>query len=143
LAAAGLDIRRGRPRGRRPAEHGAAIRLYKRGRSLKSVGERLGLTALQVARILERYGVARRPAGAALFVFGMTPAGRRRFAVRLRDQRVRAGLTQAELCTFADIRRVTLSALESARQAPTRRTVLSLARALGVHPGDLLPTDAA
>jgi len=129
LAAAGVAIRRGGRRGRRPAAHDRAIRFYRRGLSLKEVGERVHLSARQVATILERYGVARRPARAALFVFDMTKANRKRFAVRLRSLRMRRGFTQDELCTRASIRQVTLSALENGQTAPTRRTAMNLARA--------------
>ena len=63
----------------------------------------------------------------------------------IRDHRVQAGLTQAELAQRAGIGRPHLNHIEGGRKNPTVVVLVHLAQSLGVPPGDLLPsvTEAA
>jgi transcriptional regulator with XRE-family HTH domain len=54
------------------------------------------------------------------------------FALRLKQLREAAGLTQGELAAQVGISRVTLARFESGAHAPSWPTVLDLADALGV-----------
>jgi transcriptional regulator with XRE-family HTH domain len=56
----------------------------------------------------------------------------------LREVRAARGLSQGELAARAGLGRPTVSRLERGHQAPTSRTLASLARALGVAPEELL-----
>jgi DNA-binding XRE family transcriptional regulator len=103
------------------------------------VARKLGLTPDRVARVLQKHGVARRPAGPALFVHGLTQADQQQLAARLRATRLAAGFTQDDLSERSGITQVTISALETGRQCPTRRTLLGLAQALQVPVKELLP----
>ena len=48
----------------------------------------------------------------------------------LRDIRMRAGLTQAELALRSGVRQATISAIENGRSRPHRGTLLAIAQAL-------------
>jgi len=56
----------------------------------------------------------------------------------IREHRVRAGLTQAELAHRAGIGRPHLNHIEGGRKNPTVVVLVHLAASLGVAPGDLL-----
>jgi transcriptional regulator with XRE-family HTH domain len=56
----------------------------------------------------------------------------------IRDHRVQAGLTQAELAQRAGIGRPHLNHIECGRKNPTVVVLVHLAESLGVAPGDLL-----
>jgi DNA-binding XRE family transcriptional regulator len=58
----------------------------------------------------------------------------------IRDHRLQAGLTQAELAQRAGIGRPHLNHIEGGRKNPTVVVLVHLARSLGVAPGDLLPS---
>jgi transcriptional regulator with XRE-family HTH domain len=60
------------------------------------------------------------------------------FVARLRAQRLRHGLTQAELAERAGLTQVTISKLESGRQAARPGTLRKLARALHIRIPDLI-----
>jgi DNA-binding XRE family transcriptional regulator len=64
--------------------------------------------------------------------------GRARLGERIRQLRQRAGWTQEELAERAGIGRVTLSRLEGGDRSPRYRTLVALAKALGVSVTDLL-----
>ncbi len=64
--------------------------------------------------------------------------GQAQLGERIRQFRQRAGLTQEELTKRAGIGRVTLSRLESGDHSPRYRTLVALAKALGVSVTDLL-----
>ncbi|GEM_PF-4176106 len=57
--------------------------------------------------------------------------------MKLRDARVQAFLTQAELAEKADVSIATVSAIERGVERPTVRTARKLAKALGVRPQEL------
>lgn len=56
----------------------------------------------------------------------------------VRECRIRAGLTQAELAQRAGIGRPHLNHIEGGRKNPTVVVLVHLARSLGVAPGELL-----
>jgi DNA-binding XRE family transcriptional regulator len=56
----------------------------------------------------------------------------------IRDHRLQAGLTQAELAQRAGIGRPHLNHIEGGRKNPTVVVLVHLAHSLGVAPGDLL-----
>ena len=56
----------------------------------------------------------------------------------IRDHRLQAGLTQAELAQRSGIGRPHLNHIEGGRKSPTVVVLVHLARSLGVPPGDLL-----
>jgi transcriptional regulator with XRE-family HTH domain len=56
----------------------------------------------------------------------------------IREHRVQAGLTQAELAQRAGIGRPHLNHIERGRKNPTVVVLVQLAASLGVAPGDLL-----
>lgn len=56
----------------------------------------------------------------------------------IREHRVRAGLTQAELAARAGIGRPHLNHIEGGRKNPTVVVLVHLAHSLGVAPGELL-----
>jgi DNA-binding XRE family transcriptional regulator len=56
----------------------------------------------------------------------------------IREHRVQAGLTQAELAQRAGIGRPHLNHIEGGRKNPTVVVLVHLASSLGVTPGDLL-----
>ncbi len=56
----------------------------------------------------------------------------------IREHRVRAGLTQAELAQRAGIGRPHLNHIEGGRKNPTVVVLVHLAQGLGVSPGELL-----
>ncbi len=64
--------------------------------------------------------------------------GRAHLGERIRRFRQRVGWTQEELAKRAGMGRVTLSRLESGDQSPRYRTLVALAKALGVSVSDLL-----
>ena len=61
-----------------------------------------------------------------------------RFAQTLRVHRVRAELSQERLGFRAGLHRTEISLLERGERDPRLSTVVRVARALGVTPGDLL-----
>lgn len=61
-----------------------------------------------------------------------------RFATNLRRARLSADLSQEALAAEAGMHRTALSRLETCERAPEFRTLLRLARALGVTPASLL-----
>jgi len=61
-----------------------------------------------------------------------------RFAANLRRARLGAALSQEALAAQAGMHRTALSRLETCERAPEFRTLLRLARALGVTPASLL-----
>jgi transcriptional regulator with XRE-family HTH domain len=66
----------------------------------------------------------------------------RRFAARLRERRLAAGLTQADLAAAAGLTSTYVTRLEAAGAAPGIDTVTQLAEALGTTLHDLVPLDA-
>ncbi|MBU8820314.1 helix-turn-helix domain-containing protein [Mycolicibacterium goodii] len=56
----------------------------------------------------------------------------------IRERRLQAGLTQAELAERAGIGRPHLNHIEGGRKNPTVVVLVHLAQGLGVSPGDLL-----
>lgn len=67
----------------------------------------------------------------------MTDLRRRRLRERLRERRLEAGLTQAELAAAAGLNAATVSHLESGKTDPQPRSLKRLAAALGCRPADL------
>jgi transcriptional regulator with XRE-family HTH domain len=61
-----------------------------------------------------------------------------RFAANLRRARTNAALSQEAVAFAADMHRTAVSRLETCERAPEFRTLLRLARALGVTPASLL-----
>lgn len=70
---------------------------------------------------------------------GALPASDRSFAAILARQRTAAGLTQVQLAERAGVTQSHISKLERGTWEPRLSTIMGLARALGVHPCDLLP----
>ena len=75
----------------------------------------------------------------------MPPASRARnqklavaFGKRLRALRLERGLTQEQLAEGADVHPTFISNVERGYSAPTLYTLLRLAKALDVSPGDLV-----
>ncbi len=62
-----------------------------------------------------------------------------RFAMRLKELRHAAGLSQPELAGLAGMTKAGICDLEQGRNQPTWATVQSLAEALGVTPNDFRP----
>jgi putative transcriptional regulator len=62
---------------------------------------------------------------------------------RLRDERTRRGLTQAELAALADVSRKTINTVENGVFIPSTVLALRLARALGVTVETLFQLPAA
>ncbi|MBU8841237.1 MULTISPECIES: helix-turn-helix domain-containing protein [Mycolicibacterium] len=60
----------------------------------------------------------------------------------IRERRIAAGLTQAQLAERAGIGRVHLSHIEFGRKSPTVVVLVHLARALGIAPAALLETQS-
>lgn len=60
-----------------------------------------------------------------------------RFGSKVKQLREQAGLSQDALAHAADIHRVYLSGIERGKRAPSIVIVEQLAKALGVHPGEL------
>jgi len=60
------------------------------------------------------------------------------FGKALRDQRVKAGLTQEQLGLEADLRRTFVSLLELGQQQPTITTIFKLSKALNLLPSELI-----
>jgi DNA-binding XRE family transcriptional regulator len=58
----------------------------------------------------------------------------------IREHRLKAGLTQAELAQRAGIGRPHLNHIEGGHKNPTVVVLVHLARGLGVNPADLLPS---
>lgn len=65
-----------------------------------------------------------------------------RLADRLRQLRKERGLSQKELARRAQIANTTLCDIEAGRMEPSVRTLIRLARALGVDLNSLLPDSA-
>ena len=63
------------------------------------------------------------------------------FAENLRRQRLERYLSQAELARLARMHALTITRLEAGEQAPSTRTVRSLAEALAVEPRTLAAPD--
>src|SRR4051794_3168359 len=63
----------------------------------------------------------------------------RRFAARLKERRLAAGLTQADLAAAAGLTGTYITRLEAAGAAPGIDTVTQLAEALGTTLHDLVP----
>jgi transcriptional regulator with XRE-family HTH domain len=61
---------------------------------------------------------------------------------RIREERERAVLTQAELAEAAAINRSSLSMIESGREAPRPSTIRKIAQALGIPATALVAKDA-
>jgi transcriptional regulator with XRE-family HTH domain len=61
---------------------------------------------------------------------------------RLKDLRLRAALSQADLGKKAGVARTTILRLEQGEPAPIPSTVRKLAKALGVKPAELLDDQA-
>ena len=61
-----------------------------------------------------------------------------RFAANLKRARMNAALSQEAVASAADMHRTAISRLETRKRAPEFRTLLRLARALGVTPASLL-----
>lgn len=64
----------------------------------------------------------------------------RLFAAKLKELRASRGLTQAELAEKADVSATYVSEMETADTTPGIDLIERLARALGVPPGELLPS---
>lgn len=60
------------------------------------------------------------------------------FGLVLRARRKAAGLTQEQLGFEADLRRTYISTLELGEQLPSLETVLKIAGALDISPGELV-----
>jgi transcriptional regulator with XRE-family HTH domain len=64
---------------------------------------------------------------------------RKQFALNLRSQRERAGLSQEALAEACDLHRTEISLLERCKRSPRLETIVILARGLGLSsPGELL-----
>lgn len=61
--AAGLEVKRGRPRGRWPKKADLVHVYVKDGLAIRKTAERLGYPKDTIARALKSYGIERRPAG--------------------------------------------------------------------------------
>jgi transcriptional regulator with XRE-family HTH domain len=61
-----------------------------------------------------------------------------RFADNLARYRQERGLSQEELAARADIHRTQISLIEGGKRMPRLDTLVKLAGALGIEPGDLL-----
>ncbi|MBB4987510.1 helix-turn-helix domain-containing protein [Streptomyces nymphaeiformis] len=59
------------------------------------------------------------------------------FGARVRDARLYANLTQQAVCERSGLGRATVQEIEAGRAAPTVDTVLLLADAIGIPPGQL------
>jgi putative transcriptional regulator len=57
---------------------------------------------------------------------------------RLKEHRLRRGLTQIELAKISNVGRATIADLEAGKRGAYRSTVSKLARALKVKPHDLM-----
>lgn len=60
------------------------------------------------------------------------------FAKNLQRARAKAGISQEELGARCGLHRTEISFLERAQREPRLSTIVKLAKALGVKPGDLL-----
>ncbi len=64
---------------------------------------------------------------------------RKQFAINLRNQREKAGLSQEALAEACDLHRTEISLLERCKRSPRLETIVILARGLGLSsPGELL-----
>jgi transcriptional regulator with XRE-family HTH domain len=64
---------------------------------------------------------------------------RKQFALNLRSQREKAGLSQEALAEACDLHRTEISLLERCKRSPRLETIVILARGLGLaSPGELL-----
>ena len=61
------------------------------------------------------------------------------FRELLKNKRIRAGLTQAQLAERIDTKQPYIASLESGSGCPTFETLAKLSEALNVSPRDLLP----
>jgi DNA-binding XRE family transcriptional regulator len=110
--------------------------LYGLGMSLREVGRQFGLTPEGVRQILLRQGQQPR-SGPGGVPRRQRSALNSRFALRLRQLRGAAGLTQGELALRSRLSRQTISYLERGTQQPTPETLARLAGALDVDPAAL------
>lgn len=62
----------------------------------------------------------------------------KQFAQNLRNARKRAGLSQEELGDEAELHRTAIGFLERAERDPQLKTIVRIARALGVTPSTLM-----
>jgi transcriptional regulator with XRE-family HTH domain len=63
----------------------------------------------------------------------------KQFAANLRQQRLRAGLSQEELADICDLHRTEIGLLERCRRSPRLETIVLLSRGLGLaSPSELL-----
>jgi transcriptional regulator with XRE-family HTH domain len=62
----------------------------------------------------------------------------RTFGQNLRETRRRAGVSQDDLARVSGVDRTAISTYERGRREPNLRTIVRLARALRVRPGELL-----
>lgn len=62
----------------------------------------------------------------------------REFGQRVRDRRLKLGLSQEELADRADLHRTYISSLEQGRRNVAVHNVVRLAEALGVDPAELV-----
>ncbi len=60
-----------------------------------------------------------------------------RFAINLRQARVKAGISQEALAELCELHRTEISLLERAGREPRLATLIKLASALGTAPNDL------
>jgi transcriptional regulator with XRE-family HTH domain len=60
---------------------------------------------------------------------------------RLKNRRLRAGLTQAELAAKAGTTQTTVARIERDAVEPEVTTIRKLAKALGTTPADLIPEE--
>lgn len=61
------------------------------------------------------------------------------FGVKVREHRSACGMSQEELADAAGLHRTQISLVERGKRSVRLDTVASLAIALGVQPGDLMP----
>lgn len=61
------------------------------------------------------------------------------FGIMLKELRKRRKMSQRELSAASGVEHPQISLMEKGARNPTYTTILSLAEALGVHPGDLFP----
>ncbi|HOX32594.1 MAG TPA: helix-turn-helix transcriptional regulator [Spirochaetales bacterium] len=62
---------------------------------------------------------------------------------RIREMRIRQGLSQLNLAEKANISQSFLASLEAGKKQPSVTTVLKIAHALGVNAGDFFPRKAS
>jgi transcriptional regulator with XRE-family HTH domain len=65
------------------------------------------------------------------------------FGESLKRHREATGMTQLELASRLDLRRTSISNMESGNQVPSLPQLIAIAQALGIPPRELIPSVAA